>query len=47
MAKKTKKTKEPVEDKSPYTIEVWDDEGHKRTYKFDYEGHMMTKDTEQ
>lgn len=39
--KKEKKVKEIVEDRSPTTLEVWDEEGHKTTYKIDYEGHII------
>lgn len=39
--KKEKKVKEVVEDRSPTTLEVWDEEGHKTTYKIDYEGHII------
>lgn len=39
--KKEKKPKEVVEDRTPTTLEVWDGEGHKTTYKIDYEGHIL------
>lgn len=39
--KKEKKPKEVVEDRTPTTLEVWDEEGHKTTYKIDYEGHII------
>lgn len=39
--KKEKKPKEVVEDRTPTTLEVWDVEGHKTTYKIDYEGHII------
>ena len=39
--KKEKKPKEVVEDRIPTTLEVWDGEGHKTTYKIDYEGHII------
>lgn len=39
--KKEKKHKEVVEDRTPTTLEVWDEEGHKTTYKIDYEGHII------
>lgn len=39
--KKVKKPKEVVEDRTPTTLEVWDEEGHKTTYKIDYEGHIL------
>lgn len=39
--KKEKKPKEVVEDRTPTTLEVWDEEGHKTTYKIDYEGHIL------
>lgn len=39
--KKEKKPKEVVEDRTPTTLEVWDEEGHKTTYKIDFEGHIM------
>lgn len=39
--KKEKKPKEVVEDRTPTTLEVWDGEGHKTTYKIDYEGHII------
>ena len=39
--KKEKKPKEVVEDHTPTTLEVWDEEGHKTTYKIDYEGHII------
>lgn len=39
--KKEKKPKEVVEDRTPTTLEVWDVEGHKTTYKIDFEGHII------
>lgn len=39
--KKEKKPKEVLEDRTPTTLEVWDEEGHKTTYKIDYEGHII------
>lgn len=39
--KKEKKPKEVLEDRTPTTLEVWDGEGHKTTYKIDYEGHII------
>ena len=39
--KKEKKPKEVVEDRTPTTLEVWDEEGHKTTYKIDFEGHII------
>lgn len=39
--KKEKKPKEVVEDRTPTTLEVWDELGHKTTYKIDYEGHII------
>ena len=39
--KKEKKPKEVLEDRTPTTLEVWDGEGHKTTYKIDYEGHIL------
>lgn len=39
--KKEKKPKEVVEDRTPTTLEVWDEKGHKTTYKIDYEGHII------
>ena len=39
--KRAKKPKEVVEDHTPTTLEVWDEEGHKTTYKIDYEGHII------
>ena len=39
--KKEKKPKEVVEDHTPTTLEVWDVEGHKTTYKIDFEGHII------
>ncbi len=39
--KKEKKPKEIVEDLTPTTLEVWDEEGRKTTYKIDFEGHII------
>ena len=39
--KKEKKPKEVVEDRTPTILEVWDEEGHKTTYKIDFEGHII------
>lgn len=39
--KKEKKPKEVVEDRTPTILEVWDVEGHKTTYKIDFEGHII------
>ena len=39
--KKEKKPKEVLEDRTPTTLEVWDVEGHKTTYKIDFEGHII------
>lgn len=39
--KKEKKPKEVVEDRTPTTLEVWDELGHKTTYKIDFEGHII------
>ena len=39
--KKEKKLKEVLEDRTPTTLEVWDGEGHKTTYKIDFEGHII------
>ena len=39
--KKPKKPKEIVEDLTPTSLEVWDESGRKRTYKIDYEGHII------
>lgn len=39
--KKEKKPKEVVEDRTPTTLEVWDELGHKTIYKIDYEGHII------
>lgn len=39
--KKEKKPKEVVEDRAPTTLEVWDELGHKTTYKIDFEGHII------
>lgn len=39
--KKQKKPKEVLEDHTPTILEVWDGEGHKTTYKIDFEGHII------
>ena len=39
--KKEKKPKEVLEDRTPTTLEVWDEKGHKTTYKIDFEGHII------
>ena len=41
MAKKKKE--EPKEDKSNWKLEVWDEEGHKKSYTLDWEGHFIDK----
>lgn len=38
--KKEKKPKEPIEDHSPYRVEVYDMDGQKRVYNFDWQGNM-------
>jgi len=42
--KKEKKSKEPVEDHSNYKVEVWEGKD-RRIFTFDWEGHMVDKDT--
>jgi len=38
--KKEKKPKEPIEDHSPYKVEIYDMDGQKRVYNFDWQGNM-------
>lgn len=38
--KKEKKPKEPIEDHSSYKVEVYDMDGQKRVYNFDWQGNL-------
>lgn len=38
--KKEKKPKEPIEDYSSYKVEVYDMDGQKRVYNFDWQGNL-------
>ncbi len=38
--KKEKKPKEPIEDHSSYKVEVYNMDGQKRVYNFDWQGNL-------